>query len=331
MREVLRNESQLLLPVRRASPDLHDSPSTGEATLDAPESSSMNLISTVSNLGSLASRRQLAALGFGRHIIERALSSGALLKIRPGWVGTREASQLSVIAVLQGGKLTAATALESYGIWSGADRRIHVQIPANAHRAIQQPLVPIAEFVRPEFSPVRLVRHWAPCTVQAAGHAAWRVSVADAIIRFARTTTEEHVGAAIESAVHTRWMSRSDVAELFHRLPSRLHSLRPRLSFKAESGLETIGRLRLVQAGYHPAEQVAIGSDRVDLVVDGWLVIELDGDKWHDPVKDRIRTNRLIRAGYRVLRFGYAEVFDDWPNTLATIQEMLGERHPGFR
>lgn len=291
----------------------------------------MNLTSAVSKLGSLASRRQLAALGYGRHLIEGALQSGALVKVRPGWVGTRAASQLSVIAVLQGGRLTAATALDSYGIWSGTDRRIHVQIPANAHRAVQQPLVPISEFARPEFMPLHLVKHWASCSVQRAGVPAWRVPVADALLRFARTASEEQIAAAIESAVHTKWMSRSDVAELFLGLPGRLHPLRSRLTFKAESGLETIGRLRLEGEGYRPAEQVEIGPDRVDLVIDGWLVVELDGDKWHDPVKDRIRTNRLIRAGYRVLRFGYVEVFDQWPNTLATIQEMLGERHPAFR
>lgn len=291
----------------------------------------MNLIVTVSNLGNLASRRQLAALGFGRHVIENALRAGTLVKVRPGWVGTRAASQLSVIAVLQGGKLTAATALDTYGIWSAADRRIHIQIPANAHRTVQQPLVPVLEFARPKFMPLHLVRHWAPCSMQRAGVPAWRVSVTDALARFARSATEEHIAAAIESAVYTKWMSRSDVAELFLRLPGRLHPLRSRLTYKAESGLETIGRLRLENEGYHPAQQVEIGLDRVDLVIDGWLVIELDGDRWHDPVRDRIRTNRLIRAGYRVLRFGYIEVFDQWPNTLATIREMLGERHPAFR
>ncbi|MEX1080035.1 MAG: DUF559 domain-containing protein [Homoserinimonas sp.] len=153
----------------------------------------------------------------------------------------------------------------------------------------------------------------------------------DALVRYARTESDEQVAAAIESAVHRKRMPRSDVSELFLRLPKRFHRLRPRLTFGAESGLETIGRLRLEDEGYRPAEQVKIGPDRVDLVIDGWLAIELDGDRWHDPVKDRIRTNRLIRAGYRVLRFGYLEVFDHWADTLATVQEMLGERHPAFR
>src|SRR5690606_798827 len=70
-------------------------------------------------------------------------------------------------------------------------------------------------------------------------------------------------------------------------------------------------------------QQVTIGRDTVDLVVEHWLIVELDGDEFHDQVADRIRTNRLIRAGYRVLRFGQAEVLRHWDATLATILEML--------
>lgn len=291
----------------------------------------MNLTQTVSRVGHLATWRQLAALGFGRHVIERALADGTLVKVRPGWVGTRAASQLSVIAVLQGGRLTSATALASYGVWSGTDRNIHIQIPANAHRTIQRPLVPIADFARPEFIYSGIVRHWVPCQEPRATDAFWRVPIADALLRFARTESDEHLAASVESSVHKRLLSRSDVAGLFLRLPRWQHPLKSRLSFQAESGLETVARLRLDEYGYPVVQQVEIGPDRVDLVIDGWLVVELDGDKWHDPVKDRIRTNRLIRAGYRVLRFGYADVFERWAETLATIQELLGVRHPVFR
>jgi very-short-patch-repair endonuclease len=291
----------------------------------------MNLNETVARVGHLATRRQLAALGFGDHAVRRALASKSLVKVRPGWVGTRAASQLSVIAALQGGRLTSATALASYDIWSGTDRQVHVQIPANAHRTVQHPIIPIAEFASPEFTYSGIVRHWVPCQEPRPTDAFWRVTVADALIRFARTESEEQLAASIESSVHKRMLSRNEIAGLFLRLPKRLHPLRSRLTFRAESGLESVAQLRLADCGFAVMQQVQIGPDRVDLVIDGWLVVELDGDKWHDPAKDRIRTNRLIRAGYRVLRFGYADVFHRWDETLATIHEMLGVRHPLFR
>ena len=84
--------------------------------------------------------------------------------------------------------------------------------------------------------------------------------------------------------------------------------------------METVFRFRMDDEGYALTQQVWIGRDRVDTVLGGWLVIELDGDEWHDPKADRQRTNRLIRAGYVVLRFGYSDVFERWSETLATIE-----------
>ena len=283
----------------------------------------MSLISNVRRLGGLASRKQLTLLGHGRHVIDRALRAGTLIPVRPGWVGTTDANRLSVIAVLAGGRLTGPTALRSYGIWNESDLRTHVQLRPNTCPTPQQTFTPLETFAAPKFGLTGTVRHWAPYAATPPRDAAWRVTVADAIIRFARTESDEQVVATIESAVRKGRMSRSEVPELLKRMPRRLRRLAARMTFLADSGLETIARLRLENVGLTLAQQVEIGPDTVDLVIDGWLVIELDGDEWHDPVKDRIRTNRLIRAGYRVLRFGHREVFERWDETLATITEML--------
>lgn len=50
----------------------------------------------------------------------------------------------------------------------------------------------------------------------------------------------------------------------------------------------------------------------MDLLIDGWLVIELDGDEFHDPVADRGRNATLVRLGYRIHRFGYDQVIKGW-------------------
>ena len=121
-------------------------------------------------------------------------------------------------------------------------------------------------------------------------------------------------------------MRRADVSALFQRLPRRLRRLLARLNFLAESGLETIGRLRFEDLGYGAAQQVQIGPDRVDIVLDGWLIIELDGDAHHDVARDRRRTNRLIRAGYYVLRFGYVDLFYHWAETLELVEQVHGKR-----
>ena len=286
----------------------------------------MSLLEIVARLGGVASRRQLGVLGFGRHVIDSALEAGELLPIRPGWVGSRSANQLAVTAVLQGGRLTGATALRSYGVWAGSDLRVRIQLERDSHRRLQHSATPIHLFRPPQHRSGEIVLEWAPHSPTAPGEAAWRVTLADALVRFAKRESDEQIVSAVESAVHERLLSRAAVASLFVRLPRRLRRLLARLNFLSESGLESIGRFRLEDLGFHLEPQVQIGPDRVDLLIDGWLVIELDGDRWHDPVKDRRRTNRLIRAGYRVLRFGYFDVIEQWEVTLATIRELHGER-----
>lgn len=97
---------------------------------------------------------------------------------------------------------------------------------------------------------------------------------------------------------------------------------------KAESALESLARVDLV-AWDNPAvfaieEQVEITLPdgyraRVDLLVNGWIVIEVDGESKYDgrtygtPTaevlrKERIRENQLQRMGYVVIRFTFPEV-----------------------
>lgn len=64
---------------------------------------------------------------------------------------------------------------------------------------------------------------------------------------------------------------------------------------------------------------------RVDFCFEGArLVIEVDGQKWHgDPALDRAVDNRLVAAGWRVLRYTWAEVVHASAAVLAEIAEAL--------
>lgn len=289
----------------------------------------MDMMQAIARLGNLAQRRQLGSLGFGRHLIDRAIECARLHRVRPGWVATLDAGQPEVIAVLTGGRLTGASALHSYGVWAGDDRRLHVQVPPNAHRVVQPAITPVNAFRPLRFAISSVSINWVHAAQPLPSAPFWRVGVRDALLQFAKHEVDEQVAAAIESAVHKRVLTRSQLPELFARMSRRSESIRTRLTFAAGSGLETVFRLRVENEGYTLAQQVWIGQDRVDTVMGGWLVIELDGDEWHDPVSDRQRTNRLVRAGYVVLRFGYADVFDRWDETLETIRVAMEMRMPG--
>lgn len=275
----------------------------------------------------------LIRLGHGRRSIGRAISRGDILRVCEGWVATTDASQTSIIAIANRGKLSGSTALATRGVWDGVDHRIHVQVPVNSHGSVRRVSTPLAAFTPPKHPMRGVVRHWTHERRSNPLEPPWRVSVIDALVQVAKIAPREQFIACVESAVCKKELTRAGIPILFSLLPQRLQSLSSSLDFGSESGLETIARLRLAPCVRRIVTQVKIpgiaklgGDGRVDLLIDGWLVIELDGDEFHDPVADRERNAALVRLGYRVHRFGYDQVINGWPLVEATVLELL--RYP---
>lgn len=285
----------------------------------------MRIDTILTKLGHLAPAHQLLTSGVSRRTIDRLRGAGTLITPRHGWLATEAAYAPAVIATLHGARLTASTALRTYEVWAGEDSSIHLQVaPGHRFRSYRS-AVPIERFTPMPHTGSDVVRHWAPLQATQLDEPAWRVSVVDALIRHVIRIDDEQALASITSAVVEHRMPQAHLDTLFARLPRRLNRLRSALSLHDGSGLETVARIRLGALGYSLEQQVRIGPDRVDLVLNGWLVIELDGDRWHDQREDRARTNRLVRAGYRVLRFGYHDVLHDWATTVLTIERALVE------
>jgi very-short-patch-repair endonuclease len=242
--------------------------------------------------------------------------------VRNGWVASSTAALPSVVAVLNGGALTGSTALRSYGIWAGNDLRIHVQLARNSHRGPVESRTPLNRFLTPVPRLTGVARHWGGPACGVPHHRVWRACVLCAIVAHARLEHEHEVQASIESAVHVGAFSRSQIPTLFSRLPGRLNRLQESLDFRPDAGWETVVRLRLTALGVRVEIQVQIGPYRVDLLIDGWLIVELDGADFHDAVADKSRDGYLIRAGYRIVHWT-PEMVRDWPGCEAIIVEML--------
>jgi very-short-patch-repair endonuclease len=98
-----------------------------------------------------------------------------------------------------------------------------------------------------------------------------------------------------------------------------------------ESPMETRLRMVLVLAGLaRPELQVPLRgpsgfAGRADLYYpEPCLVIEYDGATHRDSLTaDNRRQNRLVEAGYRVLRFTAADVFSQAPAVVATVRQAL--------
>lgn len=76
--------------------------------------------------------------------------------------------------------------------------------------------------------------------------------------------------------------------------------------------LETLARTYFRQAGARVGPQVSLDSvGYVDLTLNGWLIVELDGRHhggWAQVKKDQRRTNSSVVQGYTVLRYYDADV-----------------------
>lgn len=130
----------------------------------------------------------------------------------------------------------------------------------------------------------------------------------------------------LDSALHLGLLDTADVAELPRLMFGRRGAVVARTWLeqadgRAESPLETRARLRCVDAGVPPDDLQAVihgGGEvlaRVDML---WrrarLIGEADGGEVHDRpeavFRDRQRQNALINAGYRIVRFTWADTLD---------------------
>jgi very-short-patch-repair endonuclease len=66
-------------------------------------------------------------------------------------------------------------------------------------------------------------------------------------------------------------------------------------------------------------------AHRVDFRVRRLLIVEADGEAWHDPEEDAIRDALLRSLGYRVLRFKYEQIVFHIDEVLAEIRAELTE------
>lgn len=233
--------------------------------------------------------------------IRTCLRSGALRQLRRGWYATSYAEPTVESAVRSGGVLGCVSALQVHGIWVPPQVRIHVR---GRHHPCRQ--------YGPREPEVRSVD-----------------DVSLALRHAIRCLDDEGIVVVCDSLIHLRVMSEADIGRVLTGAPGRVHRLIDRCD-RAESGTESMVRLRLRRLGIVVETQVVIpGIGRVDLLV-GRLIIEVDGVRYHvDPERfenDRRRDRRAVQLGYTVIRLSYRQVLYDWAEVERDILEVVRRR-----
>lgn len=258
----------------------------------------------------IATTMQLLALGWTRWQIDDAVAHGRLERLRHGWFAI-DAGHDARAAVIAGGCVSCFSALREHGVWVPEHvGREHVRIAEHRRR-------PGRVGCRP---------HGRVTSVRAALD-----DVATSLRCAARCGTAEDLVVVMDSMVHLRIATLDELTSWLASAPARIRALVAIVDGAAESGTESMVRLRLRAMRLTARSQVWLAHDmRVDLLVGDRLVIECDSVEHHTDreayERDRARDRRLVSQGYIVLRITYRQVHDDW----ATIaQEILAIVHSG--
>ncbi|HWU27515.1 MAG TPA: DUF559 domain-containing protein [Microbacterium sp.] len=264
----------------------------------------------ITRLGGVARGRQLQEFGVSRMRLSGAVREGHVTRIRDGLFATDAAHPEELAAARHGGALTCSSALRRHGVWVLAEPgRPHVWMGRRGRAYEHDGCHCISHYFR--------------------GASAFGVvDVATALIHLHRCEGEEAFFASLESALRLRLISDASRSRIRAALPAHARWLVDLAHEDADSGLESLLRLRMHQLGIRLETQVRIdGVGRVDFVVGGRLIIEADGKDNHAAAdrrhKDLVRDAAASALGYETLHFDYAQIIYDWPTVQAAILAAL--------
>jgi len=100
---------------------------------------------------------------------------------------------------------------------------------------------------------------------------------------------------------------------------------------RAESPIETCLRLLALPLAVVDLQVPIAGVGRVDMLLDGWLVLEADGFEHHSTRAhyrvDRRRADALAEQGFVLVRFSYQDIVHRPDYVVATIRLVLTRRN----
>lgn len=279
------------------------------------------------------SRRELLDSGMTGARITEAVGDSQLIRVRRDHYALPETDRHTIEAVRVGGRLACVSAAAELGIFAfdSSFTHIHLAREASRLRSAVSRKHPLAALPR---NGVEL--HWQPL-ISAADGTEYCVGPRDALAQIIRCQSPEFALAALDTALHDGCISPYDLDEIFAAVPLKHHSIRPLIDARAEAGQETVLRELVRHAGLRYALQVWFdGIGRVDMVIEGCVVVEADSrahhKSWEEHVRDRSRDRELARRGYVTLRLLYQDIMFHPVESIEAIRELIaiccnGSRH----
>lgn len=276
------------------------------------------MASEISRRGGLAATHELLTCGYTSRQLSAAVAGGRLIRVRQGWYTAPGTAEIHQQAVRVGGRLTCVSAARMLGLMVREPAELHIAVVPTSSR-LRDTANKSARLVRGR--PPGVIVHW---TDRPAGLQRLQRLPLDAMLDMAVCQSPEVTIAAVDSAIRLGSVALLEWLECTNTLPPRLAVLLAAVDGRSESITESIARVRLRGLGLEPRLQVQItGVGRVDMLVGTRLVLELDGWKYHSDLaafeSDRSRDAKLSVRGFRVLRFSYHQIMNNWSEVKAAV------------
>ncbi|WP_424466736.1 type IV toxin-antitoxin system AbiEi family antitoxin domain-containing protein [Pseudoclavibacter helvolus] len=276
-------------------------------------------------VGGVFSRAEWHAAGLTEAELRRAVREGQVSRVCRGWYEHGASNLDASRAVSAGARLTCASALPLHGAWDLRPAHPHVRVGFGARGHTERRREGAAGFGA---SARGLLLHRAPRHLDAPlGRSA--VDDVEVALRMAFECLHPRDFAVVGDSLLNRGLVSVDVLEsLASSVSARAARKVAFVDGTGMSGTETRMRLWLRGRGHRVEAQVFFDSvGFVDLVVDGWLVIECDSREFHGSLAafmtDRGRDLLLASMGFVVVRLTYEQVMSEWASTEQALVAIL--------
>lgn len=266
----------------------------------------MDLRTWIRSRGGVVRTRDILDAGYSRHTLATA---PGLMRPRRGWVALPDADPQLRRAARSGVVLTCVTEARRRQLWvPDGDGREHVGAPAKSGAVVIE----------------KALVHWsAPLIPRMPGVLVDPIENVLALI--AECLPHEQSLAVWDSAFRKGLVTR-DAFGRYALKPAARRMLAEVTPF-LDSGLETfvLTRLRWLPVPVHP--QVWLYGHRVDFLIGDRLVLQVDGGHHVGAQREAdIAHDALLRLhGYTVIRVGYHQVIDRWPEVQDRILRAIAQ------
>jgi len=259
--------------------------------------------------GGVARTTTLIEAGHSRARIAAALDGRLVLRVRRGWVALPGADAELVAAARHAVVLTCITEARRRGLWVLDVDRPHVA--ADPHRS------------GPTLA--RATVHWARPLVPRPPDALVD-PLENVLVTVAACQPLESALTVWDSALRQGFTTKAELGRL--ALGPAARAVLAAARELADSGLETLFRVRLRWLRVRILHQIWISGHRVDFLIGDRLVVQIDGGHHVGAQRadDLAHDAALMLQGYHVLRFTYGQIVDDWPAVQSTIARAVAQR-----